>query len=87
MFSAMRPGHTACVRGYSVLFTTSSILSRLPPLRALRSACCMRYLKPKLLVVELGYLPIDKPGANLLFQIISERYECGAILFAGKDCF
>ena len=29
---------------------------------------------------ELGYLPIDKLGADLLFQIISERYERGAIL-------
>jgi DNA replication protein DnaC len=35
-----------------------------------------RYLKPALLVVdELGYLPIDKHGADLLFQIISQRYE------------
>jgi len=31
-------------------------------------------------VDELGYLPIDKLGADLLFQIISERYERGAIL-------
>jgi len=35
-----------------------------------------RYLKPALLIVdELGYLPIDKHGADLLFQIISQRYE------------
>ena len=35
-----------------------------------------RYLKPTLLIVdELGYLPIDKHGADLLFQIISPRYE------------
>src|SRR5262245_26364236 len=35
-----------------------------------------RYLKPAVLIVdELGYLPIDKPGADLLFQIISQRYE------------
>jgi DNA replication protein DnaC len=31
---------------------------------------------------ELGYLPIDKLGADLLFQIISERYERGAILMS-----
>jgi DNA replication protein DnaC len=28
-----------------------------------------------LIVDELGYLPIDKDGADLLFQIISQRYE------------
>jgi DNA replication protein DnaC len=26
---------------------------------------------------ELGYLPIDKAGADLLFQVISQRYEQG----------
>ena len=32
--------------------------------------------KPAVLIVdELGYLPIDKHGADLLFQIISQRYE------------
>jgi hypothetical protein len=29
---------------------------------------------------ELGYLPIDKAGADLLFQVISQRYEQGSIL-------
>mgnify|MGYP001596285099 FL=1 len=29
---------------------------------------------------ELGYLPIDKAGADLLFQIISGRYEKGSTL-------
>src|SRR5690606_18567355 len=31
-----------------------------------------------LLIDELGYLPIDKAGADLLFQIISQRYERGS---------
>ncbi|MEF8732663.1 MAG: ATP-binding protein [Candidatus Accumulibacter meliphilus] len=40
-----------------------------------------KYLQPRLLVVdELGYLPIDKHGADLLFQVISERYERGALV-------
>ena len=35
-----------------------------------------RYLKPELLVIdELGYLPVDKLGAELLFQILAGRYE------------
>ncbi len=29
---------------------------------------------------EIGYLPIDRQGANLFFQLVSRRYERGAIL-------
>ena len=29
-------------------------------------------------VDELGYLPIDKIGADLLFQVFSQRYETGS---------
>ena len=29
---------------------------------------------------ELGYLPIDKVGADLLFQVISQRYERGSLI-------
>ena len=40
-----------------------------------------KYTKPALLILdELGYLPIDKTGADLLFQVISLRYEQGAII-------
>ncbi len=28
-----------------------------------------------LLLDELGYLPIDKRGADLLFQVVAARYE------------
>ena len=35
-----------------------------------------RYLRPPLLVIdELGYLPVDKLGAELLFQVLAGRYE------------
>lgn len=34
------------------------------------------YSKYKVLIIdEIGYLPIDKEGANLLFQLINRRYE------------
>jgi DNA replication protein DnaC len=62
-----------------VLFTTA--IDIVNTLAAAQAAGCLkrelaRYLKPALLVVdELGYLPIDKHGADLLFQIISQRYE------------
>jgi len=31
------------------------------------------------LIDEIGYLPIDQHGANMLFQVISSRYEHGSI--------
>jgi DNA replication protein DnaC len=39
------------------------------------------FAKPKLLIIdELGYLPFEPNGAHLFFQLISRRYEKGAIL-------
>jgi DNA replication protein DnaC len=76
---AIALGHAACVGGYSALFTTA--VDIINTLAAAQSAGRLkreigRYLKPGLLVIdELGYLPIDKYGADLLFQIISQRYE------------
>ena len=33
-------------------------------------------MRPPLLVIdELGYLPVDKLGAELLFQVLAGRYE------------
>ena len=47
-----------------------------------------KYIRPELLVIdELGYLPIDKRGADLLFQIISGRYECGSIVLTTNKAF
>jgi DNA replication protein DnaC len=77
-------GHTACLQGYSVLFTGAiDIINTLAAHHAgggITNALG-RYLKPRILCIdELGYLPIDKFGADCLFQIISHRYERGATL-------
>jgi DNA replication protein DnaC len=84
-------GHTACLRGYSVLFTTAvDIINSLAAAqvhgnlkRELR-----KYLRPQLLLIdELGYLPIDKRGADLLFQVISGRYERGAVVITSNRAY
>jgi DNA replication protein DnaC len=81
-------GQAACARGYSVLFTTAiDIIHTLSAAAGTGSLkrTMQRYLKPSLVIVdEIGYLPIDKLGADLLFQIISERYERGAILMTNR---
>jgi len=47
-----------------------------------------KYLQPQLLLVdELGYLPIDKRGADLLFQVISQRYERGAVVITSNRAY
>ena len=36
---------------------------------------------------ELGYLPLDKRGAELLFQVITKRYERGSIIITTNIAF
>jgi DNA replication protein DnaC len=77
-------GHAACLQGHSVLFTGAiEIINTLALAHAtgqMKSAMA-HYVKPLVLCIdELGYLPIDKFGADCLFQIISHRYERGATL-------
>jgi len=75
-------GHAACRQGHTVLFTTA--VEAINTLSAAQAQCRLKaelkkFLSPTLLVMdELGYLPIDKNGADLLFQIISGRYEKGS---------
>lgn len=46
------------------------------------------YCQPKLLVIdEIGYIPIDRHGAHLFFQLISRRYERGALILTSNRSF
>ena len=40
-----------------------------------------------LIIDELGYLPINKEGANLFFQLISRRYEKGSVIISSNKPF
>jgi DNA replication protein DnaC len=84
-------GHAACLKGYSVLFATA--VDVINTLAAAQNAGRLKqelnkYLKPTLIILdEIGYLPIDKTGADLLFQIISKRYEQGSIVLTSNRVF
>ena len=84
-------GYAACLQGYSVLF--ASAIDVINTLVAAKNAGRLKaelkkYTKPALLILdELGYLPIDKVGADLLFQVISLRYEQGAIVITSNRAF
>jgi DNA replication protein DnaC len=46
------------------------------------------YVRPQLLLLdELGYLPIDKRGADLMFQVVAARYETGSIVISTNRVF
>lgn len=46
------------------------------------------YVKPELLLLdELGYLPVDKRGADLMFQVVAARYEQGSIVITTNRPF
>jgi len=83
--------HTACLRGHTVLFTTA--IDVINSLCAAQSTGRLqmemkKYLRPALLILdELGYLPIDKTGADLLFQVISHRYERGSLVITTNRAF
>jgi len=84
-------GHAACLAGHSVLF--ASAIDIVNTLAAARNTGRLkdelkRYARPSVLLVdELGYLPIDKTGADLLFQVISQRYEHGSIILTTNKIY
>ena len=78
---AIALGYTACLQGHRVLFTSAiGLINTLHSLKGPHfQKQLAKFLRPSLLVVdEVGFLPIDKQGADLLFQVISERYQRSA---------
>lgn len=84
-------GYQACRKRHSVLFSTA--IDVINNMAAAQKAGTLKneikkYLRPDLLILdELGYLPIDKAGADLLFQVISHRYERGAIIVTSNRAY
>jgi DNA replication protein DnaC len=83
--------YTACEKGLSVCFTrVIDMINTLTTaqLRGTLEKTLKIYIRPALLLLdELGYLPIDKRGANLLFQVVAARYESGAIVLSTNRPF
>lgn len=88
---AIALARAACLHGHSVLFTTAvDIINTLAAAQAGGSLKreMSSYLKPGMLLIdELGYLPIDKFGADALFQVISHRYERGSLIVTSNRAF
>lgn len=84
-------GIKAIEHGYRVLFTTAAAmiaaLTRAHGEGRLEEKLKL-YTVPRLLIIdEIGYLPIDRAGANLFFQLISRRYEKGPMILTSNQSF
>jgi DNA replication protein DnaC len=84
-------GYAACQESHSVLFANA--IDAINHLSAAQKKNTLKielrkYLRPEILILdEVGYLPIDQHGADLLFQIISQRYERGSIVLTTNKPF
>ena len=81
---ALGLGLAACQKGLSVGFTTAAALVH-ELMEARDEKRLLRFQKQlakySLLVIdELGFVPLSKTGAELLFEVFSQRYERGATL-------
>lgn len=88
---AVSLGIKAIEAGYRVLFTSAAqLIATLT--KALAEGRLDEKLKlyttPRLLIIdEIGYLPIERIGANLFFQLISRRYERGPMILTSNQSF
>lgn len=88
---AQNIAHQAVLNGHSVLFTTAAQL--LLDLAAQESARALErrlkhYAKVSLLVLdEVGYLAFDNRNADLLFQVVSQRYERKSLVLTTNLAF
>ena len=82
-------GLKACARAHGTTFVTGANLTA-ALVRAHNENRLEQKLKqliqPRLLIIdEIGYLPIERLGANLFFQLVSKRYERGSILITSNQ--
>ena len=88
---AIALGVKACYQGYRVYFSTLSDM--ITTLRAsLADNSTQKALKnlsiPSVLILdEIGYLPLDREGSHLFFQLISKRYEKSTIILTSNKSF
>jgi DNA replication protein DnaC len=84
-------GYTACEKAISTRWTRVidmiNVLTKAQINGTLESKL-KEYIRPELLLLdELGYLPIDKRGADLMFQVVAGRYESGSIVITTNRPF
>lgn len=88
---ALALGYIACQKGFKTTFTTAmNLINTLSASLADNSflKTMKAFTTPRLLIIdELGFLPVDRTGADLLFQVISNRYETGPVVITTNRAF
>jgi len=88
---AIALAYAACLQGARTRFTTA--VDMVNDLQAAAAAhhlkkAMLAYTRPQLLVLdEIGYLPFDRRGADLFFQVISARYERASTILTTNQPF
>ena len=81
----------ACQVGYSIYFTSLDDLVRQLKLAEATGRFAKKlqtYLRPAVLVLdEVGYLPLGREEANMVFQLVFRRYERGSIVLTSNKAF
>jgi len=81
-------GVSACQKGLPVLFTTASALvNELMEARDEKRLIRLQkqLARNKLIIIdELGFVPLSKTGAELLFEVFSQRYERGSVIITSN---
>ena len=80
---ALGLGLAACQRGLSVGFTAAALVHELMEARDERPLLNLQRQLSRLsllIIDELGFVPLSPTGAELLFEVFSQRYERGSIL-------
>ena len=85
---ALGLGLAACQKGMRVRFTTAAALVH-EMIEAVDERRLQRHQKQLaaqdlLIIDELGFVPLSKTGAELLFEVISQRYERGSIIITSN---
>ena len=84
-------GVAATDAGYRTLFTSAADMVaglQSAHLEGTANYKMRSYVGPSVLVIdELGYLPMDQPSANWIFQVVTRRYDKGAIVLTSNRGF
>ena len=85
---ALGLGLAACQRGLKVRFTTAAALVHelieAADERRLQRLQKLQVSQDLLIIDELGFVPLSKSGAELLFEVISQRYERGSLIITSN---
>jgi len=88
---AIALGVGASDAGYRTYFTSAVDMVQALQSAHLEGLAALKlrtYVQPSLLVIdELGYLPMDQASANWIFQVVTRRYDKGAIVLSSNRGF